>query len=186
MYEKAPTGQTLEIIRVALHTSGPGDTQQYGRPMSLNIELSALEPVPNAAISFQIFNRSQQPALHVLNLDSEVPMLRQPGVHRLRCHFPKLRLFPGHYYFSFYLGATEPRREFPAPAQICHFEVAVLDQLRDFYWAPNTAIYVEDAEWSVQDLVLEAGMFVKNDLDSLKSHGCAGNSARPVPQNESK
>ncbi len=67
-----------------------------------------------------------QPVVHVLNLDSEVPMLREPGLHRLTCTFPKLRLYPGHYYLSFYFGASDPKRQFDAPSEICPFEVAVL------------------------------------------------------------
>jgi hypothetical protein len=83
----------------------------------------------------------------VLNLDSEVPMLRRAGVSSLVCRFPKVRLYPGQYYLKFYFGASEPRRVFEAPQDICPFEVAVLDQTRDFYWYPNNALYVEDVEW---------------------------------------
>ena len=79
-------------------------------------------------------------------------MLRSAGTHRLCCLFPKLRLFPGRYHFNFYFGASEPRRVFPAPHQICPFEVAVLDEIRDFYWAPNTALYVEEVKWTSEKL----------------------------------
>ena len=149
-FQKAPSGQTPEITKVTLHTSGPGEIHQHGKAMSIDIELFTPEAVPNAAISFQIISSTQQPVLHVLNLDSEHAMLRHAGTHRLRCDFPKLRLFPGRYHFNFYLGATEPRREFAAPAQICHFDVAVLDQIRDFYWSPDSALYVEDVKWTVE------------------------------------
>jgi lipopolysaccharide transport system ATP-binding protein len=147
-FEKAPAGMQPEITRVQLHASGPGSVQQFGKPMTLDIELWTPEPVPNANVSFQIMTNGNQPVCHVLNLDSDVPLLRTPGVHRLRCRFPRVRLFPGHYHLSFSLGASEPRRAFPAPGRVCPFEVAVLDQIRDFYWEPGSAAYVEDVVWS--------------------------------------
>lgn len=150
LYQRTASGNGAEITQVQLHTSGPGTVQQYGKPMTVEVEVTTPEPIANSAISFQIFTSSHQPVLHVLNLDSEVPMLRSAGVHRLSCRFPRLRLYPGHYYLTFYFGASEPRRIFEAPAQICPFEVSVLDEVREFYWYPNNALYVEDVEWSNQ------------------------------------
>ena len=147
-FAAAPRGTHPEITRVELHPSGPGAVQQFGKPMAIDIELWTPKAVPNANVSFQIMTGGNQPVVHVLNLDSEVPMLRTPGTHRLRCRFPNVRLFPGHYYLSFSLGASEPRRTFEAPGRVCPFEVVVLDQVRDFYWEPNSASYVEDVVWS--------------------------------------
>jgi lipopolysaccharide transport system ATP-binding protein len=149
-YRKVPTGAEPEITRIEVHTSSPGQVQQYGKSMTVDIEIHAPEPVPNAAVSFQIVTGRNQPVLHVLNLDSEVPMLRSAGTHKLRCVFPKLRLYPGNYYLNFYFGASEPRRKFEAPHQICPFEVAVLDEVREFYWYPDHALYVEDVHWTCQ------------------------------------
>jgi lipopolysaccharide transport system ATP-binding protein len=149
IYNKASCGKHPEITRVQLLTSGPGQLQQVGKPMTVEIEIHTAEPIPNAAVSFHIMTTSHQPVLHILNLDSEVPMLRSAGTHRISCLLPKLRLYPGHYYFCFYFGASEPRRVFEAPKQICPFEVAVLDHVREFYWYPNSALYVEDVEWSL-------------------------------------
>ena len=149
VYEAKAQGDRPEITKVHLHTSGPGGgIQRFGRPMSLDIEVTTPEAIPNAAISFQILTSSQQPVLHILNLDQEVPMLRSAGTYRLNCLFPKLRLYPGHYHLTFYFGASHPRRIFEAPAQICSFEVVAMDQSRDFYWYPDGALYVEDVEWT--------------------------------------
>ncbi len=153
VYEKGASDAHPEITRAELHTSNPGQLQQFGKPMSVDIEIHTPEPVPNAALSFQIMTSGHQPVLHVLNLDGEVPMLRSAGTHRLRCLFPRLRLYPGHYHLNFYFGASEPRRVFEAPHHICPFEVAVLDEVREFYWYPNNALYVEDVEWTSQELV---------------------------------
>jgi len=51
---------------------------------------------------------------------------------------------------NFYFGSSEPRRVFEAPHQICPFEVAVLDEIREFYWYPDNALYVEDVQWTSQ------------------------------------
>lgn len=148
LYEKAASGTDPEISRVQLRVSGPGNVQQFGKPMIVEVEITTPQAVPNAAISFHIMTASHQPVVHVLNLDAEVPMLRTAGVHRLTCRFPKVRLYPGHYHLRFYFGASEPRRVLKAPDRVCPFEVAVLDETREFYWYPENALYVEDVEWS--------------------------------------
>ena len=156
VYERAASGTLPEITRVELNTSRSAQFQQFGKPMTIDIEIHAPEPVPNAAVSFQIMTSKHQPVVHVLNLDSEVPMLRSAGTHRIRCLFPNLRLYPGHYYFNFYFGASEPRRVFEAPHQICPFEVVVLDEVREFYWYPDNALYVEDVQWTSQVVALDS------------------------------
>jgi lipopolysaccharide transport system ATP-binding protein len=148
VYTKDQAGNRPEITRVELKTSSMGNLQHFGKPMTVEIEVTTPEAVPNAAVSFHVLTIRNQTVLHVLNLDSEVAMLRKPGVHKLRCYFPKLRLYPGQYYLDFYFGASHPRREFDAPKHICPFEVSVLDEIRDFYWYPDNASYVEDVEWS--------------------------------------
>jgi hypothetical protein len=150
IYEHRPSGLHPEITRVELRLSGPGNVQQFGKPMIVEIEIATPTPVPNANVSFQIMTSDSQPIVHVLNLDSEMPILRSAGTQTLHCRFPNLRLFPGHYHLAFHLGASEPRRVFNAPDQICRFEVAVLDEIRDFYWAPNTALYVENVVWTCE------------------------------------
>ena len=150
LYERAASGTQPEITRVELHTTRPGQLQEFGKPMTIDVEIHVPEPVPNAAVSFHIMTSRHQPVVHVLNLDSEVPMLRSAGRHTLRCVLPKVRLYPGNYYLNFYFGATDPRRKFDAPREICPFEVAVLDEVREFYWYPDNALYVEDVQWSSQ------------------------------------
>lgn len=137
-----------QITRVELGTSNPCNLHQFGKPMKVEIEVTTPEKVPNSALSFHIMTSSHQPVVHVLNLDSEVPMLRAPGVHRLECTFPSLRLYPGHYYLRFYFGASEPRRVFEGLDEVCSFEVTQLKEVREFYWYPDNAIYVEEVEWT--------------------------------------
>jgi lipopolysaccharide transport system ATP-binding protein len=137
-----------QITRVEMHTSSPCNLHQFGKPMKVEIEVTTPEAVPNSAISFHIMTSGNQPVVHVLNLDSEVPMLRSPGVHRLECTFPSLRLYPGHYYLRFYFGASEPRRVFEGLDEVCSFEVTQLEEVREFYWYPDNGIYVEEVEWN--------------------------------------
>jgi lipopolysaccharide transport system ATP-binding protein len=141
-----------KITRVEIKTSHPCNMHQYGKSMSIAIQVSTPEGIPNSAISFHIMTSSHQPVVHVLNLDSEVPMLRSPGVYEMNCSFPALRLYPGHYYLRFYFGASEPRRVFEGLEQVCPFEVVQLEEIREFYWYPDNAIYVEDAVWMTTTL----------------------------------
>jgi hypothetical protein len=137
-----------QITRVELKTSHPCNMHQFGKPLKVEIEVNTSEAIPNSAISFHIMTSSHQPVAHVLNLDSEMPMLRSPGVHRLECTFPSLRLYPGHYHLKFYFGASEPRRVFDGLDQVCSFEVVQLEEVREFYWFPDNAIYVEESKWT--------------------------------------
>ena len=104
-----------------------------------------------------MFTSTHQPVLHLLNLDSETAMLRTAGRHRLTCTLPSLRLYPGHYYLSFHFGASDPRRDFGGPKEVCAFEVVLLDEMREFYWAPNTAVYVENSHWFVGKIANKDG-----------------------------
>lgn len=150
LYEAPPSQEAPTITRVALKTSGPGAVQQHGRPLGVEIEITAPQPVPNANVSFQIMTALHQPVVHVLNLDFETPMLRTAGTHRFYCELPNLRLYPGQYYLNFYLGASDPRRAYATPKEICPFEVDNIDNVRDFYWASGTAVYTEDVVWTAE------------------------------------
>jgi lipopolysaccharide transport system ATP-binding protein len=167
IYQRPASGTHPEITRVELHTSRSGQLQQFGKPMAIDVEIYAPESVPNAAVSFQIMTSRHQPVVHVLNLDKEVPMLRSAGTHRLRCLFPNPRLYPGNYYLNFYFGSSEPRRVFEAPHQICPFEVAVLDEIREFYWYPDNALYVEDVQWTSQVVAADGA----SGKAALQAHG---------------
>ncbi len=147
IYLHQPEPQAPTITRVELKTSHPRNTQHFGAAMEVHVEIATPFPVRNAAISFQVISASQQPVLHVLNLDSELPMLRASGTQRLVCRFPCLRLYPGHYHLKFHLGASNPRRKFSAPSHVCPFEVTIFDRIREFYWYPEHATYVEDCVW---------------------------------------
>jgi lipopolysaccharide transport system ATP-binding protein len=149
-YRADPKEGQPSITRVELKTSGPGPVQQHGRPMSVEIDIDTPESVPNAAVSFQILTPACQPVLHVLNLNSEISILQKPGRHKLICTFPRIRLYPGNYLMDIHFGASEPRRVFEAPKRICPFEVAMIDEVREFYWAPNNALYVEDVYWKAE------------------------------------
>lgn len=152
VYEGVESLDGPAITRVQLHTSHPENVQQFGRPMSVIIEITTPQPILNSAISFQVMSTGQFPVVHVLNLDSETPMLRSSGRHVLRCDFPHIKLYPGHYYLRFYFGASDPKRVFHGAENpvdnVCPFEVCVLDKVRDYYWSPNNAFYVEDVEWN--------------------------------------
>ena len=169
VYERPASGTQPEITRVELHTTRSGQLQEFGKPMTIDVEIHAPEPVPNAAVSFHIMTSRHQPVVHVLNLDSEVPMLRSAGTHTLRCVLPRVRLYPGNYYLNFYFGATDPRRKFDAPREICPFEVAVLDEVREFYWYPDNALYVEDVQWTSHAIAPDSA----SGEPVLRAHGGA-------------
>ncbi len=141
---------TASVVRVAIHSSNGNNIQSFGEPMEIEFEIHHPMPIPNAAFSFQICNLSSQPVMHVLTLDSELAMLREAGRTRLICRMAKMRLYLGQYYLRVDFGASEPRRIFETPENICRFEVINSGPPREFYWYPDSAAYVEDTEWRIE------------------------------------
>ena len=103
--------------------------------------------------SFQIIDNNGTPIIHVLNLDSEIEFGRNPGRYFLNCTFPQLKLYPGKYSLIVYFADLTTKEHFETIENVCPFEVVVLNELRDFYWNPNQARYIEDYSWKIKKVI---------------------------------
>ncbi len=149
VYTDLPSDSEPKITRVELRTSEPSNTQIHGELMEVEFEISTPVPIKGAALSFQVYDSLQQPVLHLLTLDSELPMCREPGVFHLVCRIPKLRLYIGRYNIKIHFSERSTGKKIQTINNICPFEVVAYGKLRDGYWAPNNAKYVEDADWQI-------------------------------------
>ncbi|MBD1805024.1 ABC transporter ATP-binding protein [Microcoleus sp. FACHB-SPT15] len=147
IYTDVPSSVEPRITRVELHTSEPSNTQIHGELMEVKFEISTPIPINGAALSFQVYDSLQQPVLHILILDSELPMCREPGVFHLVCRIPKLRIYIGRYYLKVHFAERATGKKIQTLDNLCPFEVVAYGKYRDGYWSPNTAKYVEEAEW---------------------------------------
>jgi lipopolysaccharide transport system ATP-binding protein len=149
-YRDVPSASVPRITRVELKTSSPQNVQRHGEAMAVHFEITTPVPIDGAALSFQVCDTQQRPILHVLTLDSELPMCREQGVYSLVCQVPMLRLYPGHYTVTVHFAERVRGRKFQTLEYICPFEVVIQGEVRDYYWYPGAATYVEECTWNVR------------------------------------
>ncbi|MDB9439700.1 Teichoic acids export ATP-binding protein TagH [Dolichospermum sp. UHCC 0315A] len=152
VYLDFPSDYDPKITRIDLVTSETNNTQIHGEPMEVNFQISTPIPIKGAAVSFQIYDSMQQPVLHILTLDSELAICREPGVFNLICRIPKLRLYLGKYTIKVHFAEQKTRKKFQTIEHICPFEVTIYGQSREYYWYPGHAKYVEECEWIVNKI----------------------------------
>jgi lipopolysaccharide transport system ATP-binding protein len=140
------------ITSVVLMTSHPNNVQEINHKLRVIIKINVPRPIKNAAISFQIFNSQNDPVIHILNLNSELNFCNQSGVYELESVIPKLRLYPDDYYLVVHFADNFSKKKFQTLERVCPFEVKVFDEVRDYYWNKNNAIYVEENFWKINHL----------------------------------
>jgi len=149
VYVNSKTPDHPYIKRVEIHSSESENIQQVNKPLSIAFDIETNRLLKGAAVSFQIVDNEGTPITHVLNIDSEVPFCNEIGVFKLKCTFPKLRLYPGKYSLTVYFAELSSKNHFETLENICPFEVVVLGEIRDYYWIPNHARYIDDYHWSL-------------------------------------
>jgi lipopolysaccharide transport system ATP-binding protein len=118
--------------------------------MEVHFEITTPIPINGAALSFQVYDSMSQSVLHLLTLDTELPMCREPGVFYLICKIPKLRIYIGCYSIKVHLAEYVGGKKFQTIDNICPFEVVVYGQYRDYYWYPGNAKYIEECYWQIK------------------------------------
>ena len=149
VYLTSNSNDSPHISKVQIYSSETSNIQQVNKPFSIEFEIITNEKLTGAAISFQIVDNDGIPITHVLNLDNETPFCREKGKYNLTCSFPELKLYPGNYSLVVYFAELSSKRHFETLENICPFEVVVLNELRDYYWIPNHARYIEEYAWTV-------------------------------------
>jgi lipopolysaccharide transport system ATP-binding protein len=139
-----------KITKVEVQTSEINNVHAFGESLKVNFIINTPRPLKGAALSFQIYNTKEQAILHLLTLDSEQAMCRKLGEYEIVCEIPKLRLYPGNYVLKVHFAEQGTKTKFQTIEGICPFEVVVLGEIRDYYWYPNHATYVEEHVWYIK------------------------------------
>jgi lipopolysaccharide transport system ATP-binding protein len=140
------------IRRVEVFTSKGSNIHEHGKMLKIEFEIYASTPVKSAALSYQIFNSNGQAVLHILNLDEEIPFCRQKGLYKLISVIPECKLYPDNYNLTVHFASKINKMKFETIKEICNFEVKIFNEMRDYYWYPKHAIYVENNEWIVEKM----------------------------------
>ena len=144
-----PTAPGIEAVRVT--TSEPGGVHVCGKALTVTFAIFVPEGMRGGCLSFQILNQMQEPVIHLWLFDSETPILRSPGFHRLKCTIPTARLYMGRYSLKAYFTQPPGGDTYEILDGICPFEVVMHGRHREFPWQPGTCSYLEDATWSIQE-----------------------------------
>lgn len=135
------------ITKVEVVTSDPNNVHVFREPLKINFEINTPIPIGSCVFSFQILNTAQVKVQHVLIKDTETPFCRGAGVHRFSCYFKQPMLYPDKYSLMLHLSDHTTKQKFQTLEGVCPFEVQVRDEVREYYWKPNEAVYVDDTEW---------------------------------------
>lgn len=156
VFRAAPRNDAPSVTAVEVLTSEPNGVQSNGRPLRLAFEVHSPTTLRSAGFSFQIIDAMGRPVIHAWRFESEWPLLRQAGTHRMTCIFPKLRLYMGRYSLTTHLAEAQGGKHFETRENVCSFEVAMLFQQRDWSWRPGDCQYLEDVEWSADPIETQA------------------------------
>lgn len=150
-YQAEPSMTKPSLVYAKLLTSRISGIHDCGDPLRFAFRVHTPVPFHKPAFSFQIFNQLGQPVVHLLVLDSEMPLFREPGTYELICEIPRSRLYLGQYTITTHIGGPQGGPDYGSVSQICPFEV-ISTASRDHFWKPGTCSYIEDCEWSIYPL----------------------------------
>ena len=151
-YEQKPNKDKPNIVKVHFNTSHNNNIQQFGKSMEIIFEVYTPYGIPSAALSYQIINSEGIPVTHILNLYEENAFCDQVGFYRLKSKIPLVHLYPETYSLTVHFSDRITREKYETIENIVPFEVKVFDEIRDYYWGPRNAIYVEDSVWEVNKM----------------------------------
>lgn len=138
------------IKEIKIETSEANGIQLVNKSFRISFLIKTNSKLIDPAISFQIVNNYNVPAIHILNLNSETQFCQEPGETTLVCEIENLRLYPGHYSIMANFNRGIGYENSIRLKNICPFEV-VRNTSRNLYWHENAAIYLEDHAWKVSN-----------------------------------
>lgn len=150
-YLAPPSKSGIFIKDVNLVTSESFGIQMVNKSFEVHFLIQTPVKLVNPSLSFQLVNSQNVPVVHVLNLNTEVPFCQETGTTKLSCKMPNLRLYPGLYSLTLNFNKGWGQVNDGPLKNICVFEV-IRNQNRDLYWYENAATYLEDCEWTAENL----------------------------------
>jgi lipopolysaccharide transport system ATP-binding protein len=147
VFVQKPSELKPVVSRVEVRTSDVNNVHAFGAPFTVEFEVTSPVAIPSAVFSFQILNSALVKVQHVLIKDTETSFCKGAGVHKFRCSFPSLRLYPDTYTLILHLSDHISRTKYETIEGICPFEVQIRGEVREYYWKPGEAVYVDEARW---------------------------------------
>lgn len=140
--------EKVKVLNVEIKTSFPSQTHTAEEKFKIRFRIQNSEIIKNAGISFQIFNNIDEPIIHISLFDTDMPFLREVGIHTYECEIPKLRLYMGDYKVSVFVAEDSGQNLLEVIEHICPFNVKMIKNHRDYDWQPNSCAYIEEFNWT--------------------------------------
>jgi lipopolysaccharide transport system ATP-binding protein len=146
-YFAAPNPNKPNFTNIRIETSESNYTHKNGEDLILHFEVNMPYSLEGMALSFQIYSENETPIIFGFIFDTDTPILRVRGVHKLKCVIPRCKLYQGNYYLKTHLAESKGKVKFEEIDKICHFEVLMLDKNIEWGWQKNLCIYTEKVVW---------------------------------------
>jgi len=137
------------VISVAVNTSEPNNIHRFNKEFSIEITVRLSQNILIPAISYQVFDAFENSIFHELFLGSEHNLDLSTNQLKIISEIENLRLYPGEYFLKVHYADNFSKTKLDTVNEICHFKVEVMGELRDYYWQPNAAKYVEKGRWKI-------------------------------------
>jgi lipopolysaccharide transport system ATP-binding protein len=133
-------------------TSNLGGVHNVGEKLIFKFTIFTPIAIEAAALSYQIVNSRGVPVIHSLNLAEENSFCKYPGEFELTSIIEKSRLYPDSYTLTIHFADNYTKQKYDTITDQCYFEVKKFGEIRDYYWRPGNAIYLEDNHWEIKEL----------------------------------
>jgi energy-coupling factor transporter ATP-binding protein EcfA2 len=138
------------IKEIQIKTSERNGHHNFGKPLEIEFCLSSHKKIPNATLSFQLFDEKNRAILHAWIFQSENKFCDQPGEYILNCKIDSPKLYMGKYYLTAHFGEGKGGVKYQQIENACSFEINMHGIYREFEWSPFASAYLENFKWNVE------------------------------------
>jgi len=164
-YENFEEKEVPFIRKVELKTSLPNNIQICGDKLEIIITLQSPKSIKNACFSIQITDSKDRNYIHSWIFDTDTSFCRTPGIQKLICVIPSLKLYMGHYTIKCHFTEPPGGEVFERLENICPFEVVMYGSDRsNFNWQPDACAYIEKSTWQVEKNTYETEKLFKKSV----------------------
>ena len=147
IYIGEPNNLKPNFTRIDIKTSEPNNVHKHGEDLVIQFEVSMPQNLTGMAISFQIFSENEIPIIYGYIFDTQTPILRTSGLHKLECIISKCRLYQGNYHLKAHLAESKGKAKFEEIDRVCPFEVVILGETVEWGWQKDVCVYTENFHW---------------------------------------
>jgi lipopolysaccharide transport system ATP-binding protein len=138
-----------QILKCVVKTSLANNVHEQSKEISFIIDYYITEiPKNNTWLSLHITDLYDRGVIHLMTNTKLSGLADKPGLNRLTCLIPQLRLYMGKYNVSLYFSGPPNAEVYERLKDILSFEVIMDNISNEFGWKTNTCTYIEQCKWT--------------------------------------